>query len=114
MLWVASADVTRTAPNPEQILTCARRLARELHVVTPPDVELRDRIEHVLWGRKQAWTFLEDGIISEVELRNLLIDHLDYECAHISGRAWVDFDADKRQTIIEAFDEVLFGHPANT
>lgn len=104
--------MSRTVPNPERILDCARRLARELHAVEPPEAELRERIEHVLWGRKQAWTFLEDGIITEVELRNLLIDHLDYECAHVSGRAWVDFDEAARAPIIEALDEILFGHPA--
>jgi hypothetical protein len=109
---VAFADVTRTAPNREQLLDCARRLARELHAVAPPEVELRDRIEHVLWGRKQAWTRLDNGSVSEVEVRDLLIDHLDYECADISGRAWAEFEASERQTIVDAFDEVLFGHPA--
>jgi hypothetical protein len=88
------------------------RLARELHGIDPPEADLRERIEHVLWGRKQAWSLLHDGIISEVELRNLLIDHLDYECAHLSGHAWARFDEADRLTIVDALDEVLFGHPA--
>jgi hypothetical protein len=74
--------------------------------------DLRERIDHVLWGRKQAWSLLDDGILTEVEVRNLLIDHLDYECAHLSGHAWTDFAAADRQGIIDALDEVLFGRPA--
>jgi hypothetical protein len=102
----------RTKPDPERIFACAVRLARELHGIQPPEADLRERIEHVLWGRKQAWSLLDDGIISEVELRNLLIDHLDYECAHLSGHAWARFDEADRLSIVDALDEALFGRPA--
>jgi hypothetical protein len=104
--------VSRPAPHRERILDCARRLAQELHRVEPPEAELRERIEHVLWGRKQAWACLEDGIITELELRDLLLAHLDYECAHLSGRGWDELDAIAKQAIVEALDQILFGRPA--
>lgn len=104
--------MSRPVPNPERILDCARRLARELHGIKPPEAELSERVEYVLWGRKQAWTFLEDGIITEVELRNLLIDHLDYECAHVSGKAWEEFAEDRRQWFVGLIDRELFGRDA--
>lgn len=103
--------VSRTAPNPEQLLDCARQLAR-LHGIEPPEAELIERIDHVLWGRKLAWSCLEDGIITELELRDLLLAHLDYECAHVSGRAWADLDEAGKQAIVDALDQVLFGRPA--
>jgi hypothetical protein len=104
--------VSRPAPHRERILDCARRLARELHRIEPPEPELLERIDHVLWGRKQAWTCLEDGIITELELRDLLIAHLDYECAHLSGRGWAELDEAGRQALIEELDQILFGRPA--
>ncbi|HLT36485.1 MAG TPA: hypothetical protein VK034_09365 [Enhygromyxa sp.] len=103
----------RTPPNPERLLDCARRLARELHGIEPPETDLCERIDHVLWGRKQAWVCLEDGIITEVELRDLLLAHLDYECAHVSGRAWGAFDEAAKQAIVDALDQTLFGRPAD-
>jgi hypothetical protein len=106
--------VSRTTPNPERLLDFARRLARDFHRIEPPEADLRERIEHVLWGRKQAWGCLEDGIITEIELRNLLLDHLDYECAHVSGRGWTSFAGASQQTLVDALDEVLFGRPAKT
>lgn len=104
--------MSRPAPHRERILDCARRLARELHRIEPPETDLRERIEHVLWGRKQAWACLEDGIITEVELRDLLIAHLDYECAHLSNRGWGELDEAGKRSLIEALDEILFGRPA--
>jgi hypothetical protein len=104
--------VTRPVPNRERILDCARRLARELHRIEPPEAELCERIEHVLWGRKQAWACLEDGIITEVELRDLLLAHLDYECAHLSNRSWGELDEAGKRSLVEALDETLFGRPA--
>lgn len=104
--------MSRTVPTAERILDCARHLARALHGIEPPESELRERIEYVLWGRKQAWSFLEDGIITEIELRNLLIDHLDYECAHVSGRAWAELDEGRRREFVRAVDQVLFGRSA--
>jgi hypothetical protein len=104
--------VSRTPPDREQLLDLARRLARELHRINPPDAELAERIEYVVWGRKQAWTCLEDGLITEQELRNLLLEHIDYECAHVSGRTWLDFDPDDRRRIRAALDDILFGREA--
>lgn len=104
--------MSRTSPTREQLLAYAGELARELHAIEPPEAELRERIEYVMWGRKQAWSFLEDGVINELELRQLLIDHLDYECAHVSGRAWSEFDAAARQRLVERLDQVLYGRPA--
>ena len=104
--------MSRTPPTKQRLLEFARRFARELHGIEPPEAELDERIEYVLWGRKRAWEALEDGLISEVELRQLLIDHLDYECAHISGRAWPEYDAGARQPMIDALDEALYGRPA--
>jgi hypothetical protein len=104
--------VSRTAPDSAAILECAARLARELHGIEPPEAELRERLDYVLWGTKQAWACLVDGLITEVELRDLLLAHFDYECAHISGLAWGDFDDDRRHMIVEALDQVLFGRPA--
>ena len=104
--------MSRSTPNPERILDFARKLARDFHGIEPPEADLRERIEHVMWGRKQAWSCLEDGIITEIELRNLLLDHLDYECAHVSGRAWMNFDPVSRRTLIDLLDDVLYGRPA--
>jgi hypothetical protein len=104
--------VSRTAPDRERLLDFARRFARELHGVEPPEAELAERIEYVVWGRKQAWTCLEDGLITEEELRNLLLDHLDYECAHISGRTWPDFAIEDRRRMRAALDDELFGREA--
>ena len=91
--------MSRTPPDREQLLDLARRLARELHRINPPEVE-------------QAWTCLEDGLITEQELRNLLLEHIDYECAHVSGRTWLDFDPDDRRRIRAALDDILFGREA--
>lgn len=104
--------MSTTAPTKSQLLEVARRFARELHGIEPPEAELEERIEYVMWGRKRAWEFLVDGLITELELRQLLIDHLDYECAHISGHAWPEYDEDDRQRMIEAVDQVLYGRPA--
>lgn len=104
--------MSRRPPDSEQLLDFARRLARELHGIEPPELELAERIEYVMWGRKQAWTCLEDGLITEEELRNLLLDHLDYECAHVSGHTWLDFDLAARRKMRSALDDVLFGRPA--
>ena len=101
--------MSRRPPDLEQLLECARRFARELHHVEPPEAELRERIEYVVWGRKQAWTCLEDGIISERELLQLLIDHLDYECAHLSGRSWLEYPQEDRERFMELLGEILFG-----
>ncbi|WP_146155290.1 hypothetical protein [Enhygromyxa salina] len=102
----------RPSPNRERLLEFARQLARELHAIEPPEAELSERIDYVVWGRKQAWTCLEDGIITESELRQLLIDHLDYECAHISGRAWPEFDEAARRRFVDELEQLLFGRPA--
>jgi hypothetical protein len=104
--------VSRPVPDRERLLDFARRFARELHGVEPPETELAERIDYVVWGRKQAWTCLEDGLITEEELRNLLLDHLDYECAHMSGRTWPDFDLAERQRMRAALDQELFGREA--
>ena len=87
-------------------------MALELHGVPAPEAELRDRIVHVLWGRKDAWAALEAHLISEVELRDLLLGHLDYECADVSGRSWDEFTDTEREPIIHALDQALFGRPA--
>lgn len=105
-------SVARTPPSKPKLLEFARRFARELHGIEPPEVELEARIEYVVWGRKQAWELLEDGLITELELRQLLIDHLDYECAHISGHAWPEYDAAARARMLEALDDALYGRPA--
>lgn len=104
--------MSRAAPKRERILDFARRFARELHGIEPPELELAERVDYVVWGRKQAWTLLEDGQITELELRSLLIDHFDYECADISGHAWLEFDEAARARMSAALDEVLFGRPA--
>jgi hypothetical protein len=104
--------VSRSLPDREQLLDLARRLARELHGIEPPETELAERIEYVMWGRKQAWGCLEDGLITEEELRNLLLEHIDYECAHVSGRTWSDFELEDRRRICSALDDILFGRPA--
>ncbi len=104
--------MSRIRPDPARLLDCACALARELHGIEPPLAELQERIDYVMWGRKQAWSFLEDGIITELELRSLLIDHFDYECAHMSGRTWPEFDEARRQAYVAKLDEVLFGRPA--
>ena len=104
--------MSRPSPSPDNLVDAACRLAQELHGIAPPEAELRERIEYVMWGRKRAWGCLEDGLINEVELRQLLIDHIDYECAHASGHAWPEFDADARQRFIELIDQALFGRAA--
>ena len=65
-------------------------------------------------GPQAGLSCLEDGIITEIELRNLLLDHLDYECAHVSGRAWMSFDPVSRRTLMDMLDDVLYGRPAMT
>ncbi|WP_146659366.1 hypothetical protein [Enhygromyxa salina] len=104
--------MSRPSPSRESLVEAACRLARELHHINPPESELRERIEYVMWGRKRAWDCLEDGLITEVELRQLLIDHIDYECAHASGHSWPEFDPDARQQFIELIDQLLFGRTA--
>jgi hypothetical protein len=104
--------VSRPSPSRDSLLEAACRLARELHHIKPAVGELGERIDYVMWGRKRAWECLEDGLINEVELRQLLIDHIDYECAHVSGHAWPEFDAAERQRFIEIIDQALFGRPA--
>lgn len=102
----------RPAPDSAALLDCARRLARDLHGVEPPEAELRERIDYVLYGRKQGWANLDAVLISEVELRNLLLAHLDYECADLSDKNWGDLDPEGRATLVADLDQVLFGHPA--
>jgi hypothetical protein len=101
--------VSRRPPDRDQLLDFARRLARELHHIEPPEAELAERIDYVVWGRKQAWACLEDGIITERELLQLLLDHLDYECAHLSGRSWLEYPLAERERFMEALGEVLYG-----
>jgi hypothetical protein len=101
--------VSRPSPSAEQLLDFAREFARELHGITPPEAELAERVEYVMWGRKQAWTCLEDGLITEAELRQLLIDHIDYECAHVSGKTWAELDAEAKARFVARLDELLFG-----
>ena len=101
--------MSRRPPDREQLLDYACRFARALHGIEPPAEEFAERIEYVVWGRKQAWMCLEDGIINEDELVQLLIDHLDYECAHVSGRSWPEFEPGARRRWLADLRSVLFG-----
>jgi hypothetical protein len=98
----------RPAPDRAELLACARRLA-ELHGIEAPEPELRDRIDYVLWGRKDAWAAVEAGLLTPTEVRDLLLAHLDYECADLSGHSWADLDPEARATLEAALDHALFG-----
>ena len=101
----------RTPPTRERLLDYARQFARELHGIEPPEAALAERIEYVVWGRKQGWVQVEDGLMSRAELRQLLIDHFDYECADVSGLLWAQFDEALRARFCAELDRVLFGDP---
>ena len=99
----------RPVPDRAELLACARRLAA-LHGIEAPEPELRERIDYVLWGRKDAWAALEAGLLTPSEVRDLLLAHLDYECADLSGRSWTDLDPEARAALEATLDQALFGH----
>lgn len=98
----------RPLPAREKLLEFARYFSRELHGVQAPERALTERIEYVLWGRKQGWARLEAGEMSEAELRDLLIAHFDYECADLSGKQWSELDEQLREEAVERLDAILF------
>ena len=98
----------RPLPAREKLLEFARYFARELHGVQAPERALTERIEYVLWGRKQGWARLEANEMSEEELRDLLIAHFDYECADLSGKQWSELDEDLRAEAVRRLDAILF------
>ena len=99
----------RPLPGREKLLEFARYFARELHGIDPPERALAERIEYVLWGRKQGWAQVEAGQMSEADLRDLLIAHFDYECADSSGRQWSELEPELQREASERLHALLFG-----
>lgn len=111
------APSSRPSPQRERLVALAQRFAREVHEISPPDA-LGERVDYVIWGRKRGWEQVEGGEMSELELRGLLLDHLDYECADVSGRSMIELAsgdlarASEIEALVEDLDLALFGHGA--
>lgn len=104
----------RPLPARDKLLEFAHYFARELHGVTAPARALSERIEYVLWGRKQGWARVEAGEMSEEELRDLLIAHFDYECADLSGKQWSELAEERRAEALERLEAILFPPPGSS
>ena len=105
----------RPAPDCAALLAAAQLLARDGHgLAEAPTDELESRIDYVLFGRKRGWAELEAGETTELELRDLLIAHFDYECADRSGRSWEQLPAAVREAVITAIDGALYGRAAGS
>lgn len=101
--------MTPAEPSRARLLELASRFAREIHRIEPPEQALAERIDYVVWGRKEGWARVGRGEWSELELRTLLLDHLDYECADVSGTTIAQADPVALAAILAEFDQALFG-----
>lgn len=106
-------SLSRTKPDRQRLLAWAMRLAREGHEIEPPVEELESRIDYVLFGHKLGWAGLDEGLYTEVEIRELLIAHFDYECSDRSGRSWDELPATLRGTLVSDLDDTLYGRAAS-
>jgi|GEM_PF-2345948 len=105
-------SLSRPKPERARLLAWAVRLAREGHEIEAPIEEFEARIDYVLFGRKLGWAGLDEGLYTEIEIRELLIAHFDYECADRSGRSWDGLAPPLKTKLVEALDEALYGRGA--
>jgi aminoglycoside 6'-N-acetyltransferase I len=79
----------------------------------PPDDELHALFDRILFAPqphgRDAWRAFRDGLILEVELRNLLLAHLETMLERREGRRISLVDL--RPAQLECFDRALFGRP---
>lgn len=71
-------------PDINVLIACGTRLARLLSVAPASTQALRDKLEEILFERKNYKCF-EEGIITREEVRNLVLAHLQTLICHSAG-----------------------------
>ena len=59
-----------------EVVVAARPLVEEFATHPVPDAAIREVVERILFGRKEAWSAFEYGLLLETELVDLLAAHL--------------------------------------
>ncbi|MDD9944200.1 MAG: hypothetical protein OXU20_24360 [Myxococcales bacterium] len=102
-------------PDMDGLIECATAMAGALGVNSPNTDDARALLQRLLTtpqteGGKEAWACLTMGIVTEVEVRNLLMAQCHTWLLH-SAASEIQDGADL--TALEAkFDRALYGRPA--
>lgn len=113
----AASAAQSQEPDMKQILDCARSMADAMRLELAPDQETQQFLEAIVLtpqaeGGKAVWACCVDGLITEIETRNVLMANLATWIArtnHVdepSAELWTSVELE------EAFERALFGRLA--
>ena len=98
-------------PDMKRVLTCAKSiLSRVKHGL--PDKAIMEKLEEILFWRKETWESARLGQLSEEETANLVLAHLD---TMVEGSGGMRFHTEGHDTNdTHAMRRALFGAPTKS
>ncbi len=99
-------------PDIEQLVAAALDVALAMHGERPPDDELETLLRDLLFGERDLWKAVREGLITELELRDALLARTASRISYLlcvdepSADLWVTRDLER------AFEIALFGREA--
>jgi hypothetical protein len=103
-------------PNLEELIECINLMAGNMSFEILPKKELLGLINHVLFDEhigqvsgKEAWACLMDNLITERELRNLMMAHSATKLAGFNKKDEPFLSSYLTEDLCHKFDKALFG-----
>ena len=100
------------------LVACVLRLADAMHQARPAEVEVREFLGQLLHrpqseGGKEVWSCTNQGLITEIEARDLVLAHLATWLSHTNECAEPSCEVYSSDALEAAFEQALFGRRAH-
>ncbi len=107
-------------PDIEKIVNCIDKMAEAMNMKTLPLDRCKALINHVLYDEqyddvkgKEGWACFQDGLITEREIRNLLMAHSATKISKFNKEDEPNSNEYAFTDLCQAFDAALLGKPAD-
>ena len=109
----------KSAPNFDALYICTSTMAKSMHMRPLPLEQCNELLAHVLYTEclqgvegKNAWESYCMGLITEIEIRNLLMAHCATKISFFNRLSEPDARTYLSRNLSEKFEIALFARPA--
>jgi hypothetical protein len=105
-------------PKFEDLFNCVKDQASAMNMKSLTQDKTVELIEYVLYkghdnaNGKNAWSCYENGLITERELRNLLMAHAATQISHSNNLSEPGYNNYVAKELCQKYEKALFGRPA--
>jgi hypothetical protein len=100
-------------PDMARLIHVAKLVGAALPAEAPADDDIEQFLRDLLYGKREAWSCQREGLITELELRDLLLAHLATFLSRRGGIPEPDAGLWCSAAISLAMEQALYGRAAH-